>query len=155
VNCDVTYEELAALAAQNLPPAREAEVLVHLGDCERCRRRLDRLRQADGLLGALRPPRAPAEAVLAARKALAEVLHRPRAQEIMTLEEVSDFLRLAPGQLAEVVEELPAFELAGQVRVRRARLVEWIERREQDYSRHRAGSWAARETSDVLNQGAY
>ena len=155
MSCDVTYEELAALAAGELPAAREAEVLAHLGDCERCRRRVNALQQADGVLATLRPARPPAEAVLAARRALADVLRRRQAPEIMTLEEVAEFLRLTLDQLADVAEELPAFELAGQVRVRRARLIEWIERREGDYSRQRAGSWAAHGMSEALSEGEW
>ena len=155
MSCDVTYEELAALAAGELAPGREAQVLAHLPGCDRCRRRLAALRGADGVLAALCPPGPPAEAVLAARRAFAGVVRRTRAREIMTLEEVAEFLRLSLDQLDEVAEERPAFELAGQVRVRRAALVQWIERRERDYSRQRAGSWAAWGTSQTAQTGEW
>jgi hypothetical protein len=36
----------------------------------------------------------------------------------MTLGEVAEFLRVPPDALAEVAEDLPAFEIGGQVRVR-------------------------------------
>jgi len=150
VNCDVTYEELAAVAAGELNAAREAEVLAHLPDCERCRRRVAALRRADNVLAGLRAPEPPAEAVLAARRAVAAIVHRPEAVEVLTLDEVAEFLRITPEQLDELVEELPAFELAGHVRVRRARLVEWIERRERDYARQTAGSWAAHAMSEPV-----
>ena len=61
----------------------------------------------------------------------------------MTLDEVGEFLRIGPETLSEIAEELPAFELGGQVRVRRERLLEWVRRREQDYARGAAASWAA------------
>ena len=47
----------------------------------------------------------------------------------------------------------PAFELAGQIRVRRAKLVEWIERRERDFTRQSAASWAARATAGAFGKG--
>ena len=153
MNCDVTYEELAALAAGELPSEREAEVLAHLPDCGRCRGRLAALRRADAVLHALPPLKPPAEAALAARRAVAPVVRGTRAAEIMTLDEVAEMLRIGPEQLDEVVEELPAFELAGQVRVRRARLIEWIEQRERDYAGQTAGSWAAHGLSDEFEQG--
>jgi len=62
----------------------------------------------------------------------------------MTLDEVAEFLRLSPGQLDEVASDLPGFELAGQVRVRRAKLLEWIERRERSYLRNTVASRVAR-----------
>ena len=72
----------------------------------------------------------------------------------MTLDEVAAFLRLSDAQLDEVVEELPAFELGGQLRVRRQRLIEWLQQRERDYARQAAGSWAAQALSDEFDKGA-
>lgn len=54
--------------------------------------------------------------------------------EIMTLAEVASFLRLSEKEMAEVAEELPAFELAGKVLVRRERLMTWISEREGKYA---------------------
>ena len=95
-----------------------------------------------------------ARAVLAARRAVSRVLRRPHTPEVMTLDEVAAFLRVGPDELAEVVELLPAFELAGRIRVRRARLIEWIEQRERDYTRQATGSWAARAAGEEFQQGA-
>ena len=143
MNCDVIYEELAAFAAGEVDAERQAEIRRHVAACDRCRRRLAALERADAALGRMRPARPPAEAVLAARRALADAIRPVRAPEIMTLDEVAELLRVTPEQLGEVVEELPAFELAGQVRVRRQRLIEWIGQRERDYTRQAAASWAA------------
>ena len=71
----------------------------------------------------------------------------------MTLEEVAEFLRISGDELGEIVEELPAFELGGRIRVRRAKLLEWIQQRERDYSRDIASSWAARASSDEFQKG--
>ena len=43
--------------------------------------------------------------------------------------------------MGEIVASLPAFELAGQVRVRRSRLIAWIEERERSYQA--TAGWAA------------
>ena len=55
--------------------------------------------------------------------------------EIMTPAQVCDFLQLTPDKFDEVVERLPGFEIAGELRFRRTRIVEWIERREADRDR--------------------
>jgi hypothetical protein len=49
----------------------------------------------------------------------------------MTLEEVGKLLRLSSFELDSIMRELPVFELAGKIRVRRQRLFEWIESREK------------------------
>jgi anti-sigma factor RsiW len=144
VNCDVTYEELAALAAGDLPAEREGQVRAHLPACPRCRRRVEALGRADAALAVLRPQAPPPRAMLAVRRELAAVTRPARPAEVMTLEEVAAFLRITPDQLADVMEDLPAFELAGQVRVLRQRLIEWLGQRERDYSYHVGASWAAR-----------
>lgn len=154
MNCDVTYEALAALAAGDVDATREAELREHVSQCSRCRQRLASVNRADAALTALPPVQPPRRAILAARQALSEVTRGPRAPEIMTLREVAEFLRITPDQLGEIVEELPAFELAGQIRVRRERLIEWVQQRERDYTRSAAASWIARGVSTGIEQGA-
>ena len=101
------------------------------------------LAAVDALLTAAAPYQPPAAAVLAARRAIAAEIRQADLAEVMTLEEVAAFLRIDPDDLGEILAELPAFELAGRVRVRRERLIEWIRRRERDYARKAAASWAA------------
>ncbi len=153
MNCQVAYEELAALAAGDLDRARQAELRGHLSGCERCGGRLAALRAADAALAALPWEAPPPVAVLAARRAISQ-LTRAQPSEIMTLEEVGEFLRLTPPQMEEVVEALPAFELAGQILVRRARLIEWIAARERDYARQAAASRVARAGANRIGAGA-
>ena len=93
-------------------------------------------------------PAMPSPAALASvRKALQQATVADTSQQIMTLDQVATFLQIDSDQLGEIAETLPAFELAGQIRVRRAKLIEWIEQRERDYSRNVAASWAARAKS--------
>ena len=153
MTCEVTYERLAAFAAGDLDAGGEAEMRQHVGGCARCRERLEALRNADAALAALPPVEPPAATVLTVRRLLAEATREAATREIMTLDEVAEFLRVAPEQLGEVVEELPAFELAGQVRVRRERLIEWIGQRERAYARHTAASWVARAVATPFSTG--
>lgn len=67
-----------------------------------------------------------------AQRVLAEI--RPPMAEVLTLGEVGALLRLTDVELAEIADSLPAFELAGQILVRKSRLMEWIARREQQYA---------------------
>ncbi len=153
MNCNVTYEELAALAAGDLDADRAAAVGDHIPGCERCTRRMAALGQADEALGALRPARPAASAILAARRAVAEEI-RPSVDPIMSLAEVATFLRIGEDDMGEILDELPAFELAGRIRIRRSRLIEWIAQRERDFARQRAASWAARASGRELEKGA-
>ncbi len=142
--CNVSYEELATWSAGDMAPGRQADIQHHITDCPQCQRRLASLGQADSAMVDLMRARPPAEAVLAARQAAARELQQAaQPPEIMTLAETAAFLRLSEEQLGDLADELPAFELAGQVRVRRQRLIEWIQQREQDYTRQTAASRVA------------
>ncbi len=142
MECEVSYEELSRFASGELDEERAWQVQDHLRSCERCRRHEAALRALDGRLRQLRRIEPPAGAVLEARRTLSRQV-RGGGPEVMTLGEVAEFLRVPQDALAEVMEELPAFELGGYVRVRRARLVEWIEQRERAYVRARAESEVA------------
>ena len=154
MSCEVTYEELAAFAAGDVEPDRQAEIRAHADACDDCRGRLAALRRSDAALAAL-PRISPAGgAILAARRAIAELTRAEPQHQIMTLEEAAEFLRISPEQLGEIAEELPAFELAGQIRIRRERLLEWLQKRERLYARHAAASWAAQARSAHAGKGA-
>ena len=153
MNCEITYEQLAAMVIGELDAKQAADICEHIAQCEHCRNRLAALNRIDEILITLRPLRPSASTVLATRRALAPEIRPAPASEIMTLEDMAEFLRITPEQLGEIVEELPAFELAGQIRVRRDRLLEWIQQRERDYNRQRSESWVARAGTLGLGRG--
>jgi len=90
--------------------------------------------ELDLLLREIRPPPLSAGGLLRVRRAVSDRVRGGRAPEVLTLEEVADYLRIDGSDLPEVLDELPAFELAGRLRVRRARLIEWIEHRERSWT---------------------
>jgi len=149
--CNVTSEELSAWKAGDLPASRASRIATHLTACPSCRSRLATLKEAGLLLSSLRMPVPSADALLAARRRLDEVTRAGISSEIMTLEEAAQFLRLTPAQMDELAEELPAFELAGQIRIRRQKLLEWVKQRERGYTREIAARWTT-QTADWLAQ---
>jgi anti-sigma factor RsiW len=153
VNCDVTYEELAAYVAGEASPDRVEVLRTHHAQCERCRSRIAALRRSDALLAATHRPEPGVEALLATRRALTRTIRRLQVSEIMTLEDVAAFLRIDADALEDIAEELPAFELGGQIRVRRQKLIEWIEQREQSYARGAAAGLAGRASAGWLSEG--
>lgn len=153
MNCEVTYDKLTAFAAGDLDEKGLAEIREHSEDCHRCTKRLEIIQKADSVLSTLLPVFPPPSTVLAARRAISEVTRNVLRPEIMTLEEVAEFLRITPDELGEIAEDLPAFELAGQIRIRRTRLIEWIQQRERDYTHDAAAGWTARSESDGFQIG--
>jgi hypothetical protein len=144
MSCDVAYDELAAYTAGETDGERALWLDAHAAECADCRSRLDALRRSDAALALLRPVEPSQAAVLATRRLLADEIREKRVPEILTLEEVAEFLRIRPEELEEIVEELPAFELAGRIRVRREKLVEWVEEREKRYLGDKIESQVAR-----------
>ena len=154
MTCNVTYDELAAFAANDLPAARRGAVELHLGECAACRRRLDALRRADSALRQLRRLEPPPEAVRDARDAFRSHAASLPPPEIMTLDDVARFLRVPLDDVRAMWDELPAFELAGQIRVRRTKLMEWIEERERGCRRRAAEDQVVHELTDLFVEGA-
>lgn len=153
MKCDTSYEELAAYASGDTTPERAKALCGHISRCDVCRKHLESLRQADIVLVALPRFQPSASAVLEAHRAISEATRPVQEPEIMTLGETAEFLRLTPEQLGEILEELPAFEIAGQVRVRRSRLIEWVQQREQLYVRRNMASWADRARAGEIGKG--
>jgi len=144
MDCDWSHEELAAFTDGDVTPERAAEADAHLRACDTCRRRVATLREVTASLSALAGEEPPSGISLGTRQALLRELRTAPEPEVMTLEEVAEFLRVPPGDLAAVVSELPTFELAGHLRVRRAALEDWIARRERRQRRQVAESQVAR-----------
>jgi hypothetical protein len=74
-----------------------------------------------------------------AERVLSRVLQPAAAAplpEILTLHEAAAFLRISEEDLGAIIDELPLFELAGQLRIRTERLRQWIEQRELAYHRN-------------------
>jgi anti-sigma factor RsiW len=135
MNCAVSYEELAAWRVGDAEPDRAAELSRHAATCPDCSRRTAALDRVDAALRATATPEPSPAGLLDVRRQLSREVRG--GAEMMTLDDVAAFLSLTPAEIADVVPELPAFELAGQVRVRRSRLLDWIEGRERDYMRYR------------------
>lgn len=134
----VTSEDWSAWLANDLPEPRRRELADHLPNCPACQSVVAALRHVDHALPSLRPHPVPSDVLMRLRQSLASATTPQRWPEILTLDEVAQLLQLTDHELGEVLEDLPAFELAGQIRVRYARLLAWIEQRERDYTRHRA-----------------
>lgn len=57
--------------------------------------------------------------------------------EVLTVDEVARYLRLSREELEAALDQLPFFEFAGRLRMRRESLIGWIEEREQRTQRER------------------
>jgi len=146
---EIPCEDLAAYLDADLDVDRRRELDGHLAACQACQERLATLRRADTGLRMLGRAAVPAQAVLRAYQAVSAELAPPPPAEVLMLEQAAAMLQVTPRELAEVMDELPLFEIAGQLRIRRARLLEWVQQRERNYSRQRSESWAARAAAGV------
>ena len=129
--------------AGDLATDRVPFVNAHAAECPHCRQRLAALAKVDASLRRLPRIVPPEQTVLNVRRVLSRGIRSPEP-EVMTLQEVADFLRIPLEDLYETVDEMPAFELAGRILVRRAKLVEWLETRERAYRRQLTQREAAR-----------
>ncbi len=147
-------ETLVRYADGELPAGEVAAVEAHLAACGVCSRRYAALGQADAMLARMPKVEPSALALLRARHALRAVIEPEPEPEIMTLSEVTDYLRVSRDELEELTPALPVFVLGSQIRVRRAALMRWIEDREQDHRRIAAAGGAYRMPSIRFKKGA-
>lgn len=137
MSCTLDPQRLVAWLDGDLDEADAARVAAHAETCPLCRDRATRLTRQAAALRREIDREVPGD-VLARRHdvlpAAGTAVNRP---DVLTLEDVARYLRLALDDLDRVAADLPAFELAGQIRVRRTELERWIARREQDYAAQR------------------
>jgi hypothetical protein len=149
MTCEVSFFELSEYQAGHKSDRLEK----HITECEICRRRIATLTQMDQSLRTFDLQKLSDQAALQIRKTLSREIRGSACPEIMTLTDVANFLRLSPTQLEEIIDELPAFELAGQIRVRRTRLIDWIEQRERDFFQTNIESAMAKNVSRFSVKG--
>jgi len=150
----MSHETLAQFAAGDMDAAEISDAEAHILQCPECRRRLEAVRTADAALCLLKRAEPSAKALLATRRLISEEIRVPQPSEIMTLDDVAEFLRIGPAEMEEIAEEFPAFELAGEIRIRRAKLLDWIEHRERQYLRQTIESRTARISRTAFQKGA-
>jgi len=150
----MSHETLAQFAAGDMDAAEISDVEAHIAQCPECRRRLEAVRKTDAALCLLKRAEPSAQALLATRRLISDEIRIPQPSEIMTLDDVAEFLRIGPAGMEEIAEELPAFALAGEIRIRRAKLLEWIEHRERQYLRQTIESRTARISRTAFQKGA-
>jgi len=146
MECEECRQRLSEFAAGETPQHEAAAVQEHVEQCAACARLLAAMRATADLVEAL-PDEEPPRSLVLRILGRVEELSAPdlaEAPEIMTLEQAARFLQVPPAKLESELVTLPAFEIAGELRIRRDRLLTWVEERErarermQIYSRLRA-----------------
>lgn len=137
------FREMAWAQPGELDDAEQADLDRHLAECEDCRSEVEGVATVRESLAPAPDEEGPGLDVLARvkrRLATAAEAAAPVA-EVLTPEEVAAFLQITLEELYENLDQLPVFEFAGRVRIRRRALEAWIEEKEQSF---RQQSLAAR-----------
>jgi len=135
MKCEACRERLSELETGELGEALAKGVRDHLRDCGECSRLLAAM-QATVELTADLPDGGPSRSLSMRILARVEEWLSPDPQslpEIMTPEQLARFLNVPLEQLE--IESLPGFEISGELRFRKDRVLEWIETREREYER--------------------
>ncbi|MDP6353581.1 MAG: helix-turn-helix domain-containing protein [Planctomycetota bacterium] len=135
MTCETCKNLLSEFDSKELEENISHQVQGHLESCPACTVLLSALKQTDSLLAKLDDEEPPRSLCL---RILNEVddekgLVSTDLPDIITPEQLARFLRL-PLQKLET-ENLPAFEIGGEVRYRRDCVLRWMEDRERDYER--------------------
>jgi len=137
MKCEACRERLSELEAGELNETLAGAIRSHLRDCSACARLLAAMQGVEELAAVL-PDGGPSHSLSVRILARVEEWLSPDPQslpEIMTPEQLARFLNVPLEQLE--VGSLPGFEIGGELRFRKDRVLEWIEAREREYERGR------------------
>lgn len=124
--------------------------VAHLQQCVSCRDEVERYEGFRKMLQRHTPLHMPDDADLRVRFAISRELDkRKTVKEVLDMDDAAAFLNITVPELAGMLDELPAFEIAGRIRFNRDRLIKWMKSKEKEMSwfKHReAAIWE----SDVI-----
>lgn len=131
-DCD-RFRELVWAQTDELEHDEAAALAGHLQDCAACRSEADGVAHVRVALAPSGDEEPPGEEVLERVKSRLAMTgaSAPPTAEVLTPEELAQFLRVPVEEIYESLGELPAFEIGGRVRFRRVRIEVWIEEQEQ------------------------
>ncbi len=134
---------------------REAQ--QHLAQCPGCGTELRRFWETMALC------RDSMDASLSAKEALSMVSsvsrvllesHEPVFGPILTISDLSRYLRTSVDVIEDYLHEIPCFELGGQLLFRKEKVDEWIAKREDSFAFHLLRSQVERESHDTASDRA-
>ena len=156
MECNNVREELVAYIDDELSSMGKHTIEVHLADCKECAAERDKLKatiESTRKVEALQPAQnwwetlqerlyAPDSDLVAAIHALRESIVRLEShvdgglgrlapvKEIMTVEEVATYLQIKPNVVWKLLNEIPHFEVGGELRFKKTSVDEWIRMKE-------------------------
>lgn len=131
------YADLSRLLAGELTAEEAEKVRALLEKDEEARAVLATMRRIAESAGRMPCPPPAAVATMRTKAAVREAIGvgKPKAfGPVLTLDEVAEYLKVERAMVEEMLDELPAFEFGGKVRLRLDSLEAWIRGRERQYS---------------------
>jgi hypothetical protein len=133
MNCESCAEWLDEYLAGSLPDETRAEMERHLASCPSCRAELEACRHLAERLTHL-PRHAPgAEVCMRVSEGIhaeAPRAHRAEYGPVLDFDDLAEYLQVDKPTLELYVGDIPCFELGGRLLFRKAKVEEWIARRE-------------------------
>ena len=156
MECNNVREELVAYIDDELSSMGKHTIEAHLADCKECAAEHDKLKatiESTHKAETLQPAQnwwetlqerlyAPDSDLVSAIHALRESIMRLEShvdgglvrfapvKEIMTLEEVAAYLQIEPDVVWKLLNEIPHFEVGGELRFKKSSVDEWIRMKE-------------------------
>ena len=136
MTCEECDSLLWAFAAAELDGEKRVSVEQHVSRCPTCQRRLDEVRRLRAAAQDLADASPSLSLCLETKEALRLELEREgrvRAAfgPLMDADELAKYLKVDVALVYRHLDEIPHFELEGQIRFRRQSIDEWIEAKEQ------------------------
>ena len=129
MNADCNH--LEAFFDGELSSEQQNEFRAHLEQCETCRTRLNQLTALRASIRHQGEVSLSHDADLRLRRRIhREIRPDNRLPEILDIESVAQLMQLSVSEVAEILDEIPHFEIAGRIRFRRNRVLDWLREKE-------------------------
>lgn len=144
MRCAHVEDLLPAFLEEDLSPQEKRIVEKHLKSCKKCQQFMARLDSLDLCFEelSLSPEQSGDGESLKDRNARLQQIHKfsgvkevGSSSDIFTPEEVATYLKVSVAAVYEMASEMPFFYFGNDLRIRRERLVQWID--EQELASHR------------------
>ncbi len=131
-----------------LPDELRKEAGKHMDNCPECKDELKKFRQTISLYKDCMDAKLPSGTTLKIRSSIAKLLNEekePVFGPILNINDLSNYLRVEENVVETYHNEIPCFELGGQILFRKEKVDEWIRKREEKFAFELLSSQIGRE----------
>ncbi len=143
MNCNDFLKIISEFEKDELPDELHKEAMKHTDGCQKCKNELKKFKKIMSLSKDFMDAKLSLSAALKMSSFISKLLDEGKQTvfgPILNINDLSNYLRVRGDVIETYLNEIPCFELGGQILFRKEKVDEWIEKREQKFAFELLGS---------------